>query len=63
MTNGKTRGCVNDPDNFSYMCVKFTPKVQRKPITDLVKKAYKLYFGCALGDQLRTVYCLYNLHN
>ena len=25
--------------------------MSEKPITDLIKKAYKIYFDCALGDQ------------
>lgn len=51
MATGKLRYCVNHPDNFCYVCGKFTPKIQRRSITNLVKKAYKLYFDCALGDQ------------
>lgn len=51
MATGKHRCCINHPDNFCYMCGKFTPKAQRKAITDLIKKAYKLYFDCPLGDQ------------
>lgn len=51
MAYSKSRCCLNHPDNFCYVCGKFTPKAQRKPITELVKKAYKLYFDCPVGDQ------------
>ena len=55
MTSGKTRGCVNHPNNFCYVCGKFTPKAQRKPSTNLVKKVYlvrtKQYFYFALDNQ------------
>ena len=45
------RACVNDPDSFCYICGQFTLKKQKRNINSKVKKAYKLYFGCELGDQ------------
>jgi len=49
--NKSTRGCINDPNNFCYICEKFTPQDLKKSITDRLKHAYKLYFGTKLGDQ------------
>lgn len=48
------RSCVNLPDNFCYVCGKFTIKTQRRIITNLVKQAYHNYFGCHIGDQEKT---------
>src|SRR5215469_8788343 len=45
------RTCINDPDNFCYVCGQYTLKKQRRNINSQVRKAYKLYFGCELGDQ------------
>ena len=45
------RQCKNDPDRFCYVCGQFTTKTQRRNITADIKKIYKLYFGCHLGDQ------------
>ena len=45
------RTCVNHPDNFCYVCGKFTPSDQRKNITSKMKTAYWYYFGCKVGDQ------------
>ena len=47
----RKRCCVNDADNFCYICGKFTPQDLRKSITDRLKLAYKLYFKVKLGDQ------------
>ena len=38
--------CVNLPNIYCYIYDEFTPKLQRKFITPIVKKAYKLYYGC-----------------
>lgn len=46
-----SRKCVNNPDMYCYVCGEFTVKAQRHSLTPLVKKAYKLYFGCKVGDQ------------
>ena len=38
------RGCVNNSNNFFYICGRFTLYNLKKPITDQLKHAYKLYF-------------------
>ncbi|XP_076058129.1 uncharacterized protein LOC143035239 isoform X2 [Oratosquilla oratoria] len=45
------RECKNHPDKFCYVCGNFTTKQQRRNITTNIKKIYKLYFDCHLGDQ------------
>ena len=45
------RSCANSPDAFYYICEKYTPKRQRKGITDFVKQSYFAYFDVKLGDQ------------
>lgn len=42
--------CINHPDSCSYVCGSFKTKACL-PITIDLKKMYKLYFGCPLGDQ------------
>ena len=42
---------MNDPDSFCYTCGEFTPKANRKPISDFYKDAYRSYFQVTLGDQ------------
>ena len=42
---------LNDPGNFCYTCGEFTPKANRKLISDFYKKAYRAYFQVELGDQ------------
>ncbi|KAI6659906.1 hypothetical protein LOD99_14246 [Oopsacas minuta] len=49
--NTSRRQCTNHPDNFCYICGKFTLKPQRRNITNRVKIGYKYYFGCKVGDQ------------
>ena len=49
-----SRKCFNLPNLFGYVCVEFTTKSQRKFIKPVVKKAYELYFGCKVGDQIRS---------
>ncbi|KAI6657155.1 hypothetical protein LOD99_15941 [Oopsacas minuta] len=49
--NTSRRQCTNHPDNFCYICGKFTPKHQRRNIANRVKIGYKYYFGCKVGDQ------------
>jgi hypothetical protein len=51
MAFSKVCGCLNKPNCFYYVCGKFKPKAKCKTISPLMKNAYKLYFGCALGDQ------------
>jgi hypothetical protein len=36
--------CVNDPNNFCYICGKYCQQLQRRNITDFVKQAYEEYF-------------------
>ncbi|XP_029451745.1 zinc finger protein 544-like isoform X3 [Rhinatrema bivittatum] len=45
------RTCVNNADNFCYVCGEVTFASQKRSITALVKRAYYLYFGCKIGDQ------------
>ena len=46
-----SRGCINHPDNFCYICGECTIKKYRRPLTKKVIQLYKLYFGCAVGEQ------------
>ena len=46
-----SRKCVNNPDNFCYICGEVTFASRKRRITPTIKKAYFLYFGCKLGDQ------------
>ncbi|XP_069960822.1 uncharacterized protein [Cherax quadricarinatus] len=46
-----SRGCINSPDIFCYVCGQFTPSDSRSNITPLLKRCYFAYFGCKLGDQ------------
>jgi hypothetical protein len=50
-TSSKRRKCIHDPDNFCYVCGKYTPPSQRQKIISKVETAYQLYFGCKVGDQ------------
>ena len=43
--------CLNDPGNFCYTYGEFTPKANRKLISDFYKNAYRAYFQVELGDQ------------
>ena len=49
-----SRGCVNDPNCFCYICGEFTVKKYQRAITPRLKELYKSYFGCAVGDQEKT---------
>jgi len=46
-----SRKCVNNPDNFCYICGEVTFASRKCSITPTTKKAYFLYFGCKLKDQ------------
>lgn len=46
-----TRGCINHPDTFCYICGEFTTRKQRRPISKRLKISYGMYFKCQLGDQ------------
>nr|CAH7753306.1 unnamed protein product [Callosobruchus chinensis] len=48
------RECKNHPDSFCCVCGEFTLKTQRKPLSPLLKTAYKFYFDCQVGDQDKT---------
>lgn len=45
------RVCKNSPDQFCYICGRFSTKDQKRRITSFIKKCYSAYFGCHLGDQ------------
>ena len=53
MSTLRLRGCVNDPDNFCYICNRFTRKKDRRNVTSLIKNAYYAYFGVKLGTKTR----------
>ena len=63
-----TRGCINSPDLFSYVCGFFTDKSHQKTFTPLLKKAYQLYFdskvdcGKSWAPQFICSTCSCNLH-
>jgi len=46
-----SRGCINNPNNFCYVCGEYTVNIQRRNITSKIRKSYELYFGCKIGDQ------------
>ena len=43
--------CVNNPDNFCYICGEVTFASRKCSITPIIKKVYFSYFGCKVGDQ------------
>lgn len=45
------RKCVNNANNFCYVCGEITFKSQKRTFTQLVRRAYELYFGVKVGDQ------------
>ncbi|GFV20884.1 uncharacterized protein TNCV_353581 [Trichonephila clavipes] len=46
-----TRGSVNSPNCFCYICGSYTVKKQQRNISNFVQKVYFAYFGIKLGDQ------------
>lgn len=52
---------LNRNEWFCYICGEFTLVKQRCKLTPLTRKAYKLYFGCEVGDYGKTwtshIYC------
>ncbi|GFU79385.1 uncharacterized protein TNCV_871561 [Trichonephila clavipes] len=48
-----TRGCVNSPNCFCYICGSYTVKKQQRNISNFVQKVYFAYFGIKLGDQVQ----------
>lgn len=51
MSNNVRRQCKNSPNKFCYICGRYVLKSQCRPISEDVRKAYFLYFGCKIGDQ------------
>ncbi len=49
-----SRGCMNCADSFCYICGEYTVKKYQRAITAYLKKLYKLYFDCAVGEQDKT---------
>ena len=46
-----TRGCINSPDCFCYICGNYTIKKRQRNTSDFVEKVYFAYFDIKLGDQ------------
>ena len=46
-----SRKCVNNPDNFYYICGEGTFASRKCSITSAIKKAYFLYFDCKIEDR------------
>lgn len=46
-----SRFCVNSPDFFCFICGLYSPKSQKKPITPLITKCYRAYFGLDVRNQ------------
>jgi len=46
-----SRNCVNNPDNFCYICGEVTFASRKCSITPTIKNSYFSYFGCKVGDQ------------
>ena len=45
------RTCVNNADDFCYVCGNAVFAGKKQKITPLIERAYHLYFGCQIGDQ------------
>ena len=45
------RKCLNNPNNFCYICGQHMLTKQSQEITTFVKTYYYYYFGIYLGDQ------------
>ena len=45
------RQCKTDPSRFCYICGELTFAKEKHSITSHIKKMYKAYFDCYLGDQ------------
>jgi hypothetical protein len=46
-----SRGCVNSPNCFCYICGEFMIKKHQQNIMVFVRKVCYAYFGVKLGDQ------------
>ena len=44
------RQCKTDPNGFCYICVELTFAKEKRSMTNHIKKMYKAYFDCYLGD-------------
>ena len=62
-----SRGCINSPDLFCYVCGYLTDKSHRKTFTPFLRKAYELYFdskvdsGKSWAPQFICLTCACNL--
>ncbi|CAH1114823.1 unnamed protein product [Psylliodes chrysocephalus] len=45
------RYCLNNPNNFCYICGSYVVVKQRQTITSFVKNVYHAYFGVKIGNQ------------
>ena len=48
-----SRKCVNNPDNFCYICREVTFVSRKRSITPVIKKTYFLYFGCKVEQDTK----------
>src|ERR1043165_7312190 len=48
------RKFLNSADSFCYVCGKATFSTHKRSITPLIRKAYHCYFGCKIGDQVKS---------
>ena len=46
-----SRQCKTDPNRFCCICGEFALAKEKRSITSHIKKMYKAYFDCYLGDQ------------
>ena len=49
-----SRQCKNDSNKFCYICGEVTFAKEKRSITSHIKKLYKAYFYCDIGDQEKT---------
>ena len=49
-----SRQCKNDPNKFCYICGELTFGKENRSITSHIKRLYKAYFHCDIGDQEKT---------
>ena len=45
------RSCINDPNQFCYVCGEYILKENRRKITEFLADTYSDYFGINLGHQ------------
>jgi hypothetical protein len=46
-----SRGCVNSPNCFCYICGEFMIKKHQRNIMGVIRKVHYAYLGVKLGDQ------------